>query len=96
MHGQGLVDPGPSRRGSRPDRGAGVREFRVVQRAIADDDQKEPSFDSTRHYIVDPGQVFRANSAGQVEFQELSRGPAVLQQATDLTIEMQLLPAARR
>jgi hypothetical protein len=68
----------------------------TLEGAIADDDQKEPSFGSTRYYELEPGQVFRANSAGQAGFEELSRGPAVLQRATDLTIEMQLLPAARR
>jgi hypothetical protein len=68
----------------------------VLEEAIAEDDQREPKFSSTRYYEVSAGQVFMTDTPGKVRFEELSTGPAVLRQATDLSIEMQLLPAATR
>ena len=68
----------------------------ALEEAIAEDDQREPRFSSTRFYEVSPGEVFQADNPGKTGFVEMSKAPAVLQQATDLSIELQLLPAATR
>jgi hypothetical protein len=66
----------------------------LLEAAIAEDDRKRNVGEKARYYEVSPDEVLTADEPGEVGFEQLRRGPAVLQRAIDENTERRLLRAA--
>jgi hypothetical protein len=66
----------------------------TLEEAIAKDDQKKNPLRKARYYEVSPGEILTADAPGDVGFEPMEKGPAVLRRATDAETETRLLRAA--